>query len=110
QLFLRTLDSPTPQQLTRSPGSVQALGWSPDSSRVLYRQIEPNGSDKVLSIGIVGGEPDLVSPPPEKNYLFPVSPDGKTGIALHKGSDAFYDLYISDPIGSQLRRYSSSGA
>ncbi|MGA8232574.1 MAG: protein kinase, partial [Candidatus Acidiferrales bacterium] len=34
QLFLRRLDSPTPQQLTRSPGSALPFGWSPDSSHI----------------------------------------------------------------------------
>src|ERR1039457_6796892 len=37
-----------------------------------------------------------------------VSPDGKAGVILGKGEDNTYDLYISDPIGSPLRRYPSS--
>ena len=61
QLFLRTLDSPTPRQLTHSRGSARSLSWSPDSSRILYLQTVATGEPpKVFSIGTVGGEPDLL--------------------------------------------------
>lgn len=35
-LFLRTLDSPGPRQLTHAPGEAVPLGWLPDSSHILY--------------------------------------------------------------------------
>jgi eukaryotic-like serine/threonine-protein kinase len=114
QLFLRTLDSPTPRQLTQAAGSAQPLGWSPDSSHILYMQTATTGdSDRVFSIGTVGGDPDLLGTVPRlalSSYgnTLAISPDGKTGVLLHKGEDNLYDLYISDPIGSPLRRYPAS--
>jgi serine/threonine protein kinase len=109
QLFLRTLDSPTPRQLTHSRGSASPLSWSPDSSRILYLQTVATGeAPKVFSIGTVGGEPDLLWTLPQEANLLAVSPNSKAGVVLNKGADNIYDLYISDPIGSPLRRYPSS--
>jgi len=109
ELFLRTLDSPTPRQLTHSGGSARPLGWSPNSSHILYLQTVTSGKpDTVLSIGAVGGEPDLLWTPPEATYVLALSPDGKAGVLLTKGADNIWDVYFSDPVGSPLRRYPSS--
>jgi Tol biopolymer transport system component len=110
KLFLRTLDSPAPRQLTRDPGVAIPLGWSPDSSHILYLQEAPGPQpDQVLSVGTVGGEPDVLwTVPEDPQSLVAVSPDGKAAVVLTKGTDGVYDLYISDPIGSPVRRYPSS--
>jgi Tol biopolymer transport system component len=109
-LFLRTLDSPTPRQLTHDTRSVEALGWTPDSSHIIYLQQESGPvPDKMLSIGTVGGEPDLLWTIPDiEDWAVAVSPDAKAAVVLGKGSDGLIDLYISQPIGSPLRRYPSS--
>jgi eukaryotic-like serine/threonine-protein kinase len=112
QIFLRTLDSPIPRQLTQTAGSAQPVAWSPDSSHILYLQTVATGDpDKVFSIGTVGGEPDLlwtVPGPGNSAKILAITPDSKTGVLLYRGEDNLYDLYISDPIGSALRRYPSS--
>ncbi len=112
QLFLRTLDSPTPRQLTYTAGGAQPVAWSPDSSHILYLQTVATGDpDKMFSIGTVGGEPDLLWTVPGRGNstkFLAVATDSKTGVLLYKGEDNLYDLYISDPIGSPLRRYPSS--
>ncbi|MFZ3264351.1 MAG: protein kinase, partial [Terriglobales bacterium] len=117
QLFLRTLDSPTPRELTQAAGSTQPLGWSPDSSHILYLQTGTKGdAARIFSIATVGGEPDLLwTLPPgiwvqdvEGANTLALSPDGKAGVVLCQGKDNLYDLYISDPIGSPLHRYPSS--
>jgi Tol biopolymer transport system component len=114
ELFLRTLDSPAPQQLTHGQGAARALGWSPDSSHILYMQRAlTDEPDKVLSIGTVGGEPDVLLTLPadwkQGGPVSAVSPDGKAAVFFERGTDGNYDVYISDPIGSPLRRYPSSG-
>jgi serine/threonine protein kinase len=110
QLFLRTLDSPTSQQLTHSPGIARPIGWTPDSSHILYLEATAIGEpDKLFSVSTVGGEPDLLwTIPKEFRSMETVSPDARTGVALSKGADGIYDLYLSDPLGSPLRRYPSS--
>ncbi len=109
-LFLRRLDSPTPQQLTSAPGTVRPLGWSPDSSHIYYLQTKPGGeANKVLSIASVGGEPDVIwTLPPMVMGFVAVSPDGKAGAIYCTDSESPCDLEISDPIGSPLRRYPDS--
>ncbi len=115
QLFLRTLDSPIPRQLTHSPGSgnVRPIGWLPDSSRILYQQAwMADDPDQVLSVSTVGGEPDVLWTLSNMNQgLFAtvaVSPDGNAGVAYYQEKNNPTDLYISDPIGSPLRRYPDS--
>jgi Tol biopolymer transport system component len=114
QLFLRTLDSPTPQQLTRSVGSVLPLGWSPDSTHIFYLLITPGTApNQVLSVATVGGEPDALWTMSVGAGSFTslptVSPDGKAAVVLYQEKDNnFSDVYISAPIGSPLRRYPDS--
>jgi serine/threonine protein kinase len=115
QLFLRTLDSPTPQQLTHSVGGIRPLSWSPDSSHIFYLLqtpgIQPN---ELRSVATVGGEADLLWTLPSGNgsntTSFPaVSPDGKAAVVEYQMKDTnFSDVYISEPIGSPLRRYPDS--
>lgn len=115
QLFLRTLDSPTPQQLTRSVGSVLPLGWSPDSTHIFYMLLTPGTApNQLLSVATVGGEADLLwTMSAGAGFGFEsrpaVSPDGKAAVVLYqeKGNN-FFDAYISEPIGSPLRRYPES--
>jgi eukaryotic-like serine/threonine-protein kinase len=92
QLFLRTLDSPPPRQLTYSRGSARPRSWSSDSSRILYLQTVATGEPpKVFSIGTVGGEPDLLWTLPQEAYLLAISPGSK----IHRAHAAV-------PIGSTL--------
>lgn len=110
ELFLRRLDSPTPQQLTSAPGSVRPIGWSPDSSHIYYLERAP-GEDwgTVLSIASVGGEPDVVwTLPPNNMGAVAVSPDGKAGVLYCTNNIDPCDIEISDPIGSPLRTYPDS--
>ena len=115
QLFLRAMDSPTPQQLTRSAGNVQPLGWSPDSTHICYLLITPGiAPNQLLTIATVGGEPELLwtmSVGPGFGFASrpTVSPDGKAAVVLYQEKDNnFWDVYISAPIGSPLRRYPES--
>jgi eukaryotic-like serine/threonine-protein kinase len=116
ELFLRTLDSPSPQQLTRDHAKrVRPLAWTPDSAHILYSQ-RSRGSEQenILSTSSVGGEPEVVWTLPRETVSFgdtttvAVSPNGKAAALLYQGSDRIIDLYISDPIGSAPRRYPAS--
>ena len=121
ELFMRTLDSPTPQQLTHVGGSVRVVSWSADSSHIYYVETMPTETvGKVLSVGTVGGDPETVwtagqaIPKERQDYIarqsITISPDGKTGaLFADLGDKGGYDVYISEPIGSPLRRYPNSG-
>jgi eukaryotic-like serine/threonine-protein kinase len=115
QLFLRTLDSPSPQQLTHSVGGIRPLGWSPDSSHIFYLRRTPGRQpNELLSVASVGGEPDLLwtiptGPGFSSSSLPTVSRDGKAAVLIYQEKDSnFSDVYISEPIGSALRRYPDS--
>jgi serine/threonine protein kinase/Tol biopolymer transport system component len=111
-LFLRRLDSPTPRQLTNAPETARALAWSPDSSHIFNLQITPGDlPNEVRSVGSVGGEPDLLWTLPSLALpVVAVSPDGKAGVVLAQDTDKTWDVFISDPIGSPMRRYPASQA
>jgi Tol biopolymer transport system component len=105
KVFLRYLNSPTPVQLTHGSARAAALGWSPDSKRVITAGDNPQGNKPpraVFSVPVFGGEPELVMPS-DALYLT-ISPDGKVLAAL-----AFQDgklvVKTASPIGSPLRMY-----
>jgi eukaryotic-like serine/threonine-protein kinase len=115
QLFLRTLDSPSPQQLTHSVGGIRPISWSPDSSHIFYLRLTPGTQpNELLSVASVGGEPDLlwtIPTGPGFGSLSPptVSRDGQAAVLIYQEQDSnFSDVYISEPIGSPLRRYPDS--
>jgi TolB protein len=75
---------------------------------------------KLLSIGTVGGDPDTVWAAEDalkegrRSYIekqsITVSPDGKAAVVFGDlGEKGGYDVYISEPVGSPLRRYPNSG-
>jgi Tol biopolymer transport system component len=113
ELFLRSVNSTTPQQLTHAGGEVQPLAWSQDSSHIYYLASVPGQKGlKLMSIGTVGGEPDTLWTMPTQYYRdFPitVSPDGKAAALLYQSKDGQYDVYFSQPIGAPLQRYPNSG-
>jgi len=121
ELFLRTLDSTTPQQLTHAGGFARPIRWTADASHIYYLQSMPGETTgKVLSVGTVGGDPETVWALPQallghsRSYIqrqtVDVSPDGKAGVVFGDiGDKGGYDVYISQPIGAPLQRYPNSG-
>ncbi len=110
ELFLRRLDSPTPQQLTSAPGFARPLGWSLDSSHIFYLQITPGVlTGTIFSIASVGGEPEALWTLPAKNEgIVAISPDGKAGALYCLNIIDPCDMEVSDPIGSPPRVYPDS--
>ena len=110
RLFLRYLNSATATPLTRSADSWAPAGWSGDSKRVLVvGKISP-GADSpraLLSVPVVGGEPDAVMPM-DRSFILPgprVSADGKALVALRVNEHRGFEVYTASPVGSPLKRY-----
>ena len=70
QVFVRTLDNPTPAQVTHSKHNVVGLFWSPVQPRIFYQS-----ADTLWSISLVGGEPERVI---DRVRASAISPDGQT--------------------------------
>ena len=102
QLFIRGLNVPFPTQLTRETAGVTGCPfWSPQGDRIYYISAK-----KLWSMGVAGGEPQLVLP--DVGYAATLSPDGKTlaawRVVEHEGK-INNSLWISSPPGSPPRKY-----
>ena len=71
--------------LAQVPGTQEILGWSPDGSRLLYREPRGDGSGPVFATDADGSEPELICAAEDGSCAFegggaagasPFSPDG----------------------------------
>lgn len=110
RLMLRYLNSPTPTPLTRSAEVWDPAGWSADGRRVFAVSKNPPGADSpyaLVSVPVVGGDPDLVMPL-DNGFILPglsVSADGKSLVAVHLDEGRKISVYTASPIGSPWKRY-----
>ena len=74
QVFVRSLDSATPTQITKSSTDSLAPFWSPDGTRIYFASQNTRGGD-LWSVGATGGEPELVV---KEAGAATIAPDGKT--------------------------------
>jgi Tol biopolymer transport system component len=102
QVLVRSLDSPSPVQITRVPEGVDRLCfWSHDGNRIFF--ISQNS---LWSVGSVGGEPHQEL---ARVYQAALSPDGETLAFWRRGLSqegaGASTLWISSPSGSSPRKY-----
>jgi hypothetical protein len=107
QVFLRTLDSPTPVQLTHIPQeSANPITWSPMRSVFFF-----DGTTLAFgmwSVARVGGEPEKVmSYQVSLASQWAVSSDTKSVAALVFGSEGRAGVRISSPLGAPFKPYRS---
>jgi hypothetical protein len=97
QVFVRTLDTPNPVQLTECRADCFPIGWSADSARVYYKQ-----GAGLWAISATGGAAQLVmkeaGPAP---YSTALSPDGQSLVFGRVRADGKTDLLISAPPGAE---------
>ena len=106
-IFVRYLNSPTPQMLTRGPGDWYVAGWSPDSKRVIGRAPNPDGKTRyaLFSVPVFGGDPVLIMPLPSPRISPRISPDGKALVATVYDDQNKLSVYTASAVGSPLQRY-----
>jgi serine/threonine protein kinase len=100
QVFIRYLDSPAPLQLTHLSKSVRPLAWTPDSTRILFLQDEP---EEIRSIANVGGEPELWMPLSHLRGDVAISPDSTT-VAAFRSENGVSSVWLGRP-GRGFTRY-----
>ena len=104
QVMIRSLDAPTPTQLTRVPSGVHwqiAPFFSRDGERVYFV-----ASGALWSVAAVGGEPREVLRAPMAAVT--LSPDGKTLAFWRPYKEAgkqYSAVWISSPPGAPPRKY-----
>ena len=107
QAFLRYQNSPIPVQLSHEARSVWPIGWSSDKSHLIILEGTDNqetSTTKLYSIASVGGDPEFIMDLTDI-YTLDLSRDGTALAALRKNKDGEYNVEVSDPLGSPLRRY-----
>jgi serine/threonine protein kinase/Tol biopolymer transport system component len=99
QLFVRSLDSPMPVQITRGPNWCRMPFWHPKEPRVFYIA---NGD--LYSVAVAGGEPELVVP---RVSAASISPDGTALVVMKRDPDRVQAGFveISSPPGAPTKRY-----
>ena len=104
QVMLRSMDAPSPVQLTRFPSGVYSWAapfFSPDAEQVYFI-----ADDRLWSVAAVGGEPrEVLAAPLQAAAL---SPDGKTLAFWQRYEEAgkqYFSVWISSPPGAPPRKY-----
>jgi Tol biopolymer transport system component len=101
QIFVRSLDTDTPVQLTRLPVNANGPFWWPDSSRIGFRS-----NNEVWAVSRVGGSPELVQKGPAGAVA--LSPDGST-LALWRVTNVdgrtSGTVWLASPVNAEPRQY-----
>ena len=103
QVMVRSLDAPSPTQLTRLPSGAynSAPFFSPDAERVYFI-----ASEALWSVAVIGGEPREVLKAPMLGAA--LSPDGNTLAFWQRYDEAgkrYGSVWISSPPGGPPRKY-----
>ncbi len=99
QLFVRSLDSPTPVQITRGTLGCRSPFWHPKEPRIFFL-----ASSDLYSVAIAGGDPERVL---QRVSAAAISPDGSALAVLRRDPNKVQSGFveISSPPGSTPRRY-----
>ena len=99
QLFVRSLDSAMPVQITRGAKWCRMPFWHPKEPRVFFI-----ANDELYSIALAGGEPELMI---ARVTAASISPDGKALVVMRKDPDKLQAGFveISSPPGSPTKKY-----
>jgi Tol biopolymer transport system component len=96
QIFLRSLGSPAPAQITKSAAPCFSPYWSPDGTRLYY-----HSERHLWSVGAAGGAPNRVLEDAAPSAL---SPDGKTFV-LMRGVVGNFSLWITSGAAAKPEPY-----
>jgi Tol biopolymer transport system component len=105
QIFVRSLDRPGADQITRERVDCRLPFWSADGSRVYYIR-QAGYTDGLFSVSAVGGTPDLIRENVESVSL---SPDGRTLAMFRKeaGQATQLGLWTASPPDAEPVRYAA---
>lgn len=90
------------QRVTSSPGVQAHSSLSPDTTRVVYSQVNPGGSS-IEAIDRAGGPPVVLNTGRKWSLVPHWAPDGSR-IAFTSDADGNYEIYTMDPDGGDVRQ------
>ncbi|MFM9019102.1 MAG: TolB family protein [Actinomycetota bacterium] len=90
------------QRVTSSPGVQAHSSLSPDTTRVVYSQVNPGGSS-IQAIDRAGGPPVVLNTGRKWSLVPHWAPDGSR-IAFTSDADGNYEIYTMDPDGGDVRQ------
>ena len=98
QVFLRQLDSPDSQQLTKGSEDARAPAWSPDASKFYFVRRRQEG--ELWEQSVSGSTPQRIA---TNVFGYAITPDGR-GVVFCTFFDAgALHLKVSSPMGSPAR-------
>ena len=103
QVFVRSVGSPTPTQVTQAARDCRDPFWDPDGNRIYYISLAAD-RDSLWSVGVGGGDPQVVL---QNVHTAAISPNGETLVLLREVSvHGNFDLaiFVSIPPGAEPKR------
>jgi Tol biopolymer transport system component/tRNA A-37 threonylcarbamoyl transferase component Bud32 len=104
QVFVRSVGSPTPTQVTQAARDCRDPFWDPDGNRIYYISLAAE-RDSLWSVGVGGGDPQVVL---QNVYTAAISPNSETLVLLREVSEhGNFDLalFVSSPPGAEPTRF-----
>jgi len=105
QAFLRYLNNLTPTQLTHGEFGADVVGWSADSQNIFFDDVLESGAQRIWSVAVVGGAPQLLYTFPGAGDISAVAVQGQHWAVLRQGSDKRYDVLTAEQLQGPWKPY-----
>ena len=90
-IYVIPVDGGAPSRVTWNGVGVQAVGWSPDGKKIIYRAGQEANYRTIVRLYAVSPEGELPEPlPVERGILCSFSPDGSKMVYNRRGNEEYY--------------------
>jgi tricorn protease len=90
-IYVIPIDGGAPRRVTWNGSGAQAVGWSPDGKKIIYRAAQEANYRAIVKLYAVSPEGELAEPLPiERGTLCSFSPDGNQMVYNRRGNEEYY--------------------
>ncbi|MGA2261114.1 MAG: acetyl-CoA synthetase, partial [Acidobacteriota bacterium] len=90
-IYVIPIDGGVPRRVTWSGAGVQAVAWTPDGKKIIYRAGQEANYRSIIKLYAVSPEGELAEPlPVERGILCSFSPDGSKMVYNRRGNEEYY--------------------